>query len=384
MIAIYSTLLVTALSAQTACHEISVGGMWGQMLDIYPNFPIRGWHTAGELRVARQRKTMSSDAFGHPTSGVVLSIHNLGNNAVLGWGAGLQYEMKFGADLHQRLRWTASFRPGIIYNNRYFDIIENPENIVTGSRFSALMTVTTGLQFQLDHRWNMEFGASIWHSSNGHTALPNVGMNSTLAYVRIGHRFRFRATMDTARIDLMQPLNNMRHVAWQVHFGYGLNEAGSTVRPVGGPLLQKYLLSTGIMLRLNRAQRLSLSIDAYHDETYALWNASQQWNESWWSNKAVMILAGHEFMYQRWSLLLAAGVNLYNPTLDRIVFDTERPTIANTIKRYVPGRFAIRYHFLNPWLHRSNAYLQAGIKSNFGQADFLEFGLGFMFAKQRG
>jgi hypothetical protein len=101
-------------------------------------------------------------------------------------------------------------------------------------------------------------------------------------------------------------------------------------------------------------------------------------------SSAVMLMVGHEFIYGRFGWIVNAGVNLYNPTLDRIINEVEQRSFSSVSKRYVPGRFAVRYYFNLPENSMAGTFIQLGVKSNLGQADFMEIGVGCLISKKQG
>lgn len=379
-ITLFCCFLIPLGFAQVTDRYLEIGVLGGQMLDIYPNFPSRGLHKSVILSYAHRKSGLYNSLYRKPTAGVTLSFHDFGNPQILGYGVGLQFEMTFAQKLGERLSLIEKFRPGIVYSTNPYHHLKNTKNIVIGSHFSALMGTTLGLKYQLGDRLWSTLEGSIWHSSNGHTALPNVGMNSPLLMLSV--QYRLSQGSDTSQNFIANPAE-VRGKQWSFILGlaYGINEAGGTTQPVNTPLYDKRLLSLGIGYRFRKIHRISLAIEGYYDQTYRLWNESQEWVDESASiqSSAIMLMFGHEFIYNRWALVINGGVNVYNPTLNRLITEVEANTTPNKIKRWVPGRFAIR-HYL--WQHNTTenaAYIQCGIKSNFGQADFLEFGLGFNF-----
>jgi hypothetical protein len=366
------------LEAQVQHRSIELGAYGGKILKIYNNFPERDMHSAVAITLSHWKPSLENNVFGRPESGLCLTLHRFGNDSILGYGMGVQYEMAFEQRLSNRLFLTQRIRPGLIYNTKPFDYIDNTKNIVTGANLAALVGVSIGLKYALSDRMSAKLDFSLWHSSNAHTRLPNVGMNSPLAAVSL--QYKFYQNPDTITL----PKCHRWKPNWSfIGFAsYGVNQAGGTTRPVNGPSMTKWLGSAGVSYRFRTIHRLSLTVEAYHDNTYKLWNETMEWTESgdFAQASAIMLLAGHEFIYRRWGMLINAGVNLYNPSLHRIVTQVESESTINTVKRYVPGRIGVRYYFLQRG-DRYDAFAQAAVKSNLGQADFFELGLGFNFSR---
>ncbi|MEZ4721906.1 MAG: hypothetical protein R2813_08540 [Flavobacteriales bacterium] len=360
---------------------LETSAFYGSILPIYPNFPSSDQHIVGQLALSLRKSSIANTEFGHPHSGIALSYHDFGNKKVFGYGLGLQYQITFEQSLTRKLSVIERFKPGVIYSSKPYHYINNTSNIVFGSHYTALMGISVGLNYRLAPKISLLLEGSLWHASNGHTDLPNVGMNSPM----VGLTLRYQlSNSDTCS----KPNKCLRYENKFGLIGFstiGINQAGGTTRPVNGDYYQKYLGGLGVFWRTRSIHRWSLTMETYYDQTYRLWNETQEWASSnnIQESMAVMIMLGHEWLYQRWSLLINGGINIHNPTLDRIITRVESESIANTIKRYAPGRFAIRYYLSHPWKHESSAFVQAGIKSNFGQADFLEFGAGFVISGQK-
>ncbi len=359
--------------SQLSAYE--VGGMAGNMLDIYPGMPP---HTLQKSAFGAMRwgsQSPYSELFGSPEHGVMASFHDLGNRSVLGYGIGLQYQVSFNQYLSRRWRTFERINVGGIFVTKPYDFLANPDNLVFGSHGSALISISAGVRYKL--RQNaLNLQASYWHSSNAHTALPNVGMNTPMLVLGFEHFFYIEDIyiVDTTHVPFSLPAQ------WGMiaRIGLGRNEAGGTVRPTNGSKYHKQVIALGASYRYKTIHRLSFTVEAYHDQAYALWNETMQWsqNRRFLGASVLMCMVGHEFIFGHVGVVIQAGVNVYNPTLDKLIGEVERPTFSNKLKRYVPGRFAVRYYVNKDETNLGSLFLQAAVKSNMGQADFLELGLG--------
>jgi hypothetical protein len=374
----FAILLAFFSKGQMQHRSLEIGGLAGQMLNIYPDFPARKAQTALLISYSHWRRSQANEDFHRPESGVCLSFHNFGNSNDLGYGVGLQYQITFHQKLSERLSLTECFRPGLIYNTKPYHYLSNTKNIVSGAPFSALIGASMGLNYKMTSSLSLNLEATLWHASNGHTGLPNVGMNSPMGMLSVQYRF------DKSKIDTLKFTRGSfdKKMGIVVMGSIGVNQAGGTTRPTNGQEYVKGLVSIGGSWRTRTTQRWTLTLDACYDQTYRLWNETQEWTSknAFTESSAIILMLGHEWIYQHWSLISNGGLNLYNPTLGKIVGRVEEPNIANVIKRYVPGRFAVRYYFTHPWKSSRSGFVQLGIKSNFGQADFVEMGLGWVIS----
>ena len=372
-------LVMTCLASHTAWGQfgsLELGAMAGNMLDIYPGMPTHNMQKGMFATIRKQDFNAYSSHYGNPYSGVMLSFHDLGNKQVLGHAVGLQYQFSMEQSLGQHWRSFERINIGGIWVSKPYHFIHNPGNIVFGSSLSALITASAGLSF-IANPFAFSTHISYWHSSNGHTVLPNVGMNTPMLMASVEYRLSDRYRKEIPTLELPTQF------AWIIYGALGFNEAGGTVRPTNGSTYKKQLFATGATWRLRTIHRLSLTAEMYHDETYRLWNTTMQWNTTSprLASSAVMLMAGHEFIYGRFSLLIQAGLNIYNPTLHRLIGEVEQETVSNRLKSHIPGRFALRYYINKPEYNAGSAFVQAAVKSNMGQADFFELGIGLLISK---
>jgi hypothetical protein len=100
-------------------------------------------------------------------------------------------------------------------------------------------------------------------------------------------------------------------------------------------------------------------------------------------NKRSSVLAvtfGHEFLINHFSLVTTLGINIYNKFHQDRIKEEEITGLKEKIKTYVPARIGFQYYIKDATrVHKNNLYIGLYIKSNFGQADFLESGLGYTF-----
>ena len=368
-------LFSMSLSAQFPWTTAEVGVMGGQILDIYPNMPATSLQRCAFGAVRWGGDSPYRELYGYPEHGVILSFQDLGNPSTLGYGIGLQYQVGFEKYISKRFRWTTRINVGGIYATRPYHFIDNPENIIFGSPFSALISASTGARYKF-RQLALSAHVSYWHSSNAHTVLPNVGMNTPMLMLGLE---RFFYIEDVFVVDTTHhPYSLPPQWGLIIRGGFGINEAGGTIRPTNGSKYNQRLLAIGASYRYKTIHRLSFTLEGYHDEAYDLWNETMQWSQDspFLGASALMFMVGHEYLYGHFGLVIQAGVNLHNPTLDHLIGEVEQDNFSNRLKARVPGRFALRYYVNKDEYNLGSLYVQAAVKSNMGQADFLELGIG--------
>ncbi len=95
---------------------------------------------------------------------------------------------------------------------------------------------------------------------------------------------------------------------------------------------------------------------------------------------AFLFAAGHEFLLGHFSLLAQGGVYLYNPFYRDEYKEFYNGDTKAKIKTYITAKLGVQYYIKNITLKdKHQLYVGSYIKTNFGQADFFETGLGWQF-----
>lgn len=349
--------------------EVNSGA--GKMLDIFINFPQRTLHQQLSLCYGWQGSGAYAEAYGNNENQVRLSLHDFGNDTVLGHGVGLQYQLRIKKE-QKHIAGFMSFGFGGVYCTNSYDFLSNRSNIVLGSKFQALVSGELGMLLQLNPSWQLGASASIWHSSNMHVQLPNVGLNTPMFNGHVKYNWSHNA-----KVDSNKGIENQSE--WNVRCGWGLNEAGTTIRPTNGPKYNKYIAVIGYSYRFRTIHRVSIDLEAYYDQAYRMYNeiGLDELKHPRMQSSAVMLMLGHEFIYNHFGLVVHAGINVYNPTINYLYRELFSDG-GYSLGQLIPLRLAARYYFLLPENNRVAPYLQFGVKSNFGLADYMELGLGFI------
>ncbi|GEM_PF-587459 len=373
---VISLALYTSLALGQG-HAFELGAYTGQMLNIHSAQPSTGMHKALVLSWTHRSYSYWYKAWHEPETGIAISYHDFGNSDVLGEGIGLQYQLGLKNRFKTHWRYFGRVKMGALYHTTKYHPTENPTNTVNGSDFSFLMTLSGGLEFKPSVRSRILMEGSLWHTSNGHTALPNVGAN--IAMLSVSYRCYLR---DEGYLNVPKPVDSNQVRPWKpmARIAFGINEGGAAAEQGDGQSHDKYLLAFGFQNRYKPAFRLMVSMEAYYDKASRLFADSEGLStesKEFLRSSAVLLMLGHEFIYNHFGVIFQGGVNVYNPTLGDHLKTHDANSSAQGLKRHVPGRFAVRYYFLNLWKHMQSPFLQMGVKSNFVKADFLEFGAGF-------
>ncbi len=200
-------------------HELHIG----KIVPNYRNYPSSGlklgystsflWHKIAATNPVNQY-------FKNPKFGFQLAVYRLGNPSLFG----NQFDAVPIIELPTK-KGAFQFGLGVGYFSKMYK--DNEANKAIGSRFNW--------SFQAVHYWNIPFAGSkdlrlgfgYHHASNGHTQLPNYGLNSAVIIVGLVPDKKMNEALHSKSL-----LANSLY--GQVSAGLGYHEFGSTSSPIGG------------------------------------------------------------------------------------------------------------------------------------------------------
>lgn len=313
----------------------------------------------------------------HPYFGFQFAYAELGNNAVLGYYLGLMPEMTFTIPLSDTWMLEPTMGLGLAYFSKPYDEISNPENVVIGSKFT--FSPNAGLTFSriISPVSSLQFKLLLIHCSNSHFQLPNVGLN--LPVFQVGYRYRLK--VDVKPSDTI-PITSDRSWRPTIRLSFGMNEQGSSTIPVNGPKYPIYLGTVYMSHKLTPINKVYAGLEYYFNTGVKDYILSQDFYDEKINKRSSVIALtfGHEFLMGHFGLTTTLGVYIYNKFYQDKRADEEKNDLKSKIKTYVPARIGVQYYLKDATSqHRNNLYYGIYIKSNFGQADFLETGIGYTF-----
>ena len=363
---------------------IEFGGLAGPLLKIYPGFP----ESAGTRIVELNWRGKGGDAnarpwqraYNFPETGVSITHLSFGNDSILGSGLGAQYRFVQRHPINKRLTFVKGLGEGMLWVSDPYHYQHNPSNIAMGSHLSALMSLHLGLRYRILTQWQVQLGGAFVHASNAHTTLPNVGLNvpALQASVLYSMDWEQKSWQSFPKHKCYVPLR------WEkvIRLGLGVNEFGTSTDPTNGPKYPIYLLSAFGSKARSQRSHLQLGANLYYNSGYRSFLESQETGDltaNFGNASVVVLFVGHEYRYHRFGMVVQGGYNLWNPFLKH--YQLEVLDTGDKVKSKVAGRYGVNYYLRNPWAQAwsSNMYLGIYVKSNTGQADFLDMGIGLTF-----
>ncbi|MEO5569975.1 MAG: acyloxyacyl hydrolase [Bacteroidia bacterium] len=353
----------------------------GSILKNHPQFPpveqpsfVGGIHICSKFDGAKPwHKNYNYAEFGFN-----VIFGNIGNKNVLGNVAAVIPEILFPHRLSEKFKLTVSVGIGISYFNKPYNQVSNPENIVIGSHLTFCAMAAVSLEYKVKDNFSVMLRPCLYHSSNSHTSLPNVGMN--LPLIGIGIKYFLRDPASIIKSDSSGGYD--KNIHFNMRLGLGVNEQGGSTGPANGPKYPIYIASFFVTKNISLVNKLQMGIEGWYNTGVYDYITSEGFydaNEHLKSG-ALVFFIGHEFLLGHFSLVTQGGIYIYNPFYRDKLKSQSETSVMEKFKTLIPARLGYQYYFFDATVkHRHNLFLGIYIKTNLGQADFLDMGAGYTF-----
>jgi len=375
------SLLGLSFSCSNAQTTFEFMGGAGKMVKNYPQFPelnSPAWMAAAKYTTRLNGSKPWHRYYWYPWFGISLTGGSLGNNEVLGYFKAILAEMRFQKNINAKWSVSPVLSFGAAYFTDPYNENDNPENVVIGSRYAFCSGAGVELGFQPGNNSVLFARVGILHGSNSHYSLPNVGMNIPSAFV--GYRYTFKDGVSKLRDTLA--IKRDTSVRFNLRVALGMNEQGGSAGPVNGPRYPIYLVSAYMSRKITPINKVSAGIEVWYNSGVYDFILSQDFYESDQRRKsyASALVFAHEFLMGHWSMHTSFGLYVYNPFYREKLKRNEITGFREKLKTYIPARIGFQYYLKDATLyHQNNFFAGIYIKTNFGQADFLETSLGYTF-----
>ena len=346
----------------------------------FDSFPSRTPSALLELKIGKQTTGTKNwqQYYGYPQVGLSAFTGYLGNNRQLGFLFGLAPNVELNTRNIKKWAIKIKLGLGLAYFNKPYDSITNPYNILIGSHITALAIADFYFNRIITKKLNFEFGLSVLHASNGHTGLPNVGLNMVNA--NAGFKYYFdKSTTDYMKNTTGQFDNNLRFI---FRIGIGVHKFGNELGPSNSPSYPVYDAAFYLAKQAGTLGSLQLGLGyKYYTSFYEkIVEDSIYTNHFHLKSSVLTLLLAYEFEMGQMSLLAQGGINFYNPfwpEFKRLI--NEDLTFYKKIEGVISTRLGLQYYFFDKEKFKKNIYLGLYIKANMGGADFVSIGTGFVF-----
>ena len=365
-------LLLGSLHLQGQDHYFVPEFHLGKIVPNYLNYP-QSYPRIGLSYTYYYKGNDPNDAvqryYKDPLLGVQLGYHWLGNPDLFGNQLDLVPVMNL-----PTAKGSFQFGLGVAYFNRTYQ--ENPENKVIGSAFTWSFQSFYYRNFPLQNGRIFRLGIGYVHASNGHTQLPNYGMNSA---VLTGSFVQKEAYDKTERTEVAQKPQNKWFL--ELKYGLGYHEFGGTTAPVGGPKKSVNGLSMTGAIQFKGQFKWRFGFGARSYTHYADSIASNpNLQAANVTPYALFFKTGIEYLIYHIGINVDAGINLHKPFFYH--FADRYETVDNWqyfTKKHFLSRVGLRFYLFNTNKDpKHNFYIAPYLNANFGQADYTELAFGYV------
>jgi len=355
----------------------------GKIIPNYPDtFPKTSLQQGFTLSIGSTKTDTNSWAkyYNYPETGMMVHYATFGNNQVFGHQVGINPYVSFPVFNRAKADYDVKIGMGIAYFTTFYDSITNYSNIMIGSKFNWDFKLFLYRNILSTESFNLRLGFGLSHESNGHTVLPNMGINSAL-FSLSGQFYKHKnnLTATPKRIKGKNHSPKRSFINYRVGAGWHeqLKEEGPKVnrtKPVYasslafGNIYNKHLkLRVGLTYKLYEQYRTHLS------ENYV---GGMTENRTLLSS-AFVLFVGNEFLMSHVSMDLELGVNLYKPFYREF---NPSNKVGVELMKLIATRLGVNLYLFNTnKLPKHNFFIGGNINANLGKADFTEFSIGYQY-----
>jgi hypothetical protein len=371
----------TILPASAYVLEIEpIGGM---IVPNYQNYPKSNPLNGILINTGKIHYNSSfSDYFNHPHTGISVSIVNLGNEKVFGYQYFAMPFLSLNTSGTKSNSWWFRFGLGASYFTTFYDSINNSRNKAVGSSYSWAFQAAIHKKWYINEQINLKLGGHYLHASNGHTQLPNFGLNSAALSLALEY---LPGKNNLKGVNKPQIEKSRKSYFIQQFSGVGFHELGATDKPIGGPKKPIYFtsISAGFIHNKHFKVRNGFAY-RYYQHYYDYVNSNQL--EPYIQNphasaSNIYYFVGTEFLFAHVSFDIEGGLNIYKPYFNYFYPTFEgRGNLDFILKKLFCSQVGLNFYAINTnLLPKYNAFVGVQMNANFGQADFSGAKIGFVY-----
>ena len=377
-----------AVAQQTDSRFVETEYSAGKIVPNYTKiFPSSSVQQAITISIGKQNidTTNWGKYYRFPETGLSFFASNLGNNKVFGNQFSVLPFIRFKV-FNQNKPVYIKLALGVTYFTTHFDSITNNENFSNGSPFTwGFQAMLYKTIYQKDNL-NIKLVGGYSHHSNGHTQIPNFGLNSALFGISAQWKKDEKANLTNEKSNDINQESSLNNYFINYREGLGFHELGATDFPVGGDkkLVYTSSLSFGLLFNNHIKWKTGFSYRYYeHYYDYIQKNNIAAFKDNpEWSASNIYFFTGVEFLMNHISIDIEGGLNLYKPFYKTFNNDFQKDkNAAYQLKKWFNARLGLNYYVVNTLKSPThNVFLGAHINANFGQADFTEFSTGYVYS----
>jgi hypothetical protein len=389
---------------QDFTHYTAPELLLGSPLEPTDEFPELSGGKSFFLHFAKSQKFNASEwayRLKYPNTGMSYGFTNFGNEEILGYAFTVMPFIEFPILKSKRFKGLAGL--GGSYFTEQFDIYNNLVNEADNSDLTWSFRLFLSYDIVQSRYLNWKVGAGYFHHSNGHTRLPNLGLNSLQLSTSLQINDRRGDVLTAPQKTFTKTIQNY----FQVRTGLGQSVLSIDLND------KREVYSLAVSAGRIYNKTFKFGIGAYYRfyEHYYdyIKNDGEVVNELYpYFKDAPFYYATNIGVYGSGEILLGnfaieaqLGINIFKPfyKVDRFVSQYFR-YIENTpqgdvvrflsvgklddeyeLKRAISSRLGLKYYFISPKKSpKFNVFVGATLNANAGQADFSEASIGFVYS----
>jgi hypothetical protein len=329
--------------------------------------------------------------FNYPTIGISAVYSALGNREVFKSEFGLIPYILLKTSRNPHKSFDFKMGLGVTFDTHPYDKEHNPDNLVISTPFNWGFHLLVYKNILVRRKINVKMGFGLLHTSNGHTVLPNYGLN-TLA---LSLAFLFPHGDYDPMFALKQPklpLDRTKHYIIQARYGLGWHKFGGTTGPVGGPTykVSSFALSGGIIFKQQAKIRTGITYryyDSYYNyirttpDSLFRTNPGEYKQHPHLQASSLSVLFGCEFLIRHFGLDLEGNYNFYKPFYKEFneLYEYKKGS-DYWISEHIALRLGVNYYLIDTSKKpRQNLLIGTHINANYFKAEFMDVSLAYVY-----
>ncbi|MCK8522002.1 acyloxyacyl hydrolase [Aquimarina sp. D1M17] len=372
----------------------------GKTMEANTGFPETKLQKSLFLSLGTHNTTLNqqwASELGFPKTGVSIGVTDFGNTEMVGMAYSVMPFVEFGLFRKKTDNWNVNIGMGAAYIDTQFDAEINPSNLAVTTDIN--WAFRSFVYYKVLDKSTIDFhlGLGYSHFSNGHTKLPNQGLNSFSVSLssRIG---RESEIADIRTGSKLKKKNRYLENYFSFRSGIGQNvlsrvfndkkEVYSAAFSGGKIINRTFKFGGGAYYRFyehyydhinENGQLINEQVPEYRENPY-------RYATNFGFFGSTELLIGHV------GIEFDLGINIYKPFYkidwqlsQGYFYNNEYTTLGEIdwyfeVKRTVSSRLGIKYYVINTFKSpKNNLFLAANINANLGQADFSEVSLGYTY-----
>ncbi|MEX1383936.1 acyloxyacyl hydrolase [Lutibacter sp.] len=311
------------------------------------------------------------------TTGVAAYYSSLGNNEVVGNAVSILPFVEI--NLNKQATFSAKFGLGASYFTKKYHPENNALNTAVSTNFTWAFLTSIYYNFQLKNERLLKIGVGYFHHSNGHTQLPNSGLNSALASISTSFELKKKYINADSNIGLKSNLKKYTKF-YEVRYGQGIQkfiDHKSSIKVINsleikGGLFYKDILKFSTGITYSFYQHYYDYIKEYEVEPY--------FNNPFLNASNIYVSVGIEALFGNIGIDWEGGLNVHKPFYkEHYILEEEALDNIYKLKKVFLGKLGLKLYAINTFKKpKSNFYIGTHIKSNLSQADYTELSIGFV------